>query len=374
MARKGFPRKSDDVLDTVQKFLSENPRVTPFLNNRPGQGWLKAFLKRHPSLVPRTSEGDPKRVFNADETGFQLCPFTGRVLAAKGDKNIYAVEQGNSKENVTVLFTFSADGRTCPPLIVFPYKRLPEKIATSVPPKWGIGRRDTRWMTADVFNQFITELFAPYLAENNIKKPVILFIDGHKSHITLQLSLTCKELGVELVALYPNTTRITQPADVSVFGPIKKMYRKAVYKFQSENVGEVVTKLNIAIIIKAIVDDLKSQTIIKGFQACGLCPFDENAIDYSKCLGAPRSVEGTDRQTADYDENKIMSLKEFENIVGLVMIDKMKRLKSEGVMQNNSSPTLFKLWSFFHSDLPQKESTNTEIQAANNTTNVNLKE
>ncbi|GBP66526.1 hypothetical protein EVAR_54020_1 [Eumeta japonica] len=117
-----------------------------------------------------------------------------------------------------------------------------------------------------------------------------------------RLSLTCKELGVELVALYPNTTRITQPADVSVFGPIKKMYRKAVRKFQSENVGEV---------------------------ACGLCPFDKNAIDYSKCLGAPRSVEETDRQTADYDENKIMSLKEFENIVGLVMIDKTKRLKSE---------------------------------------------
>ncbi|GBP43819.1 hypothetical protein EVAR_82251_1 [Eumeta japonica] len=157
-------------------------------------------------------------------------------------------------------------------------------------------------MRADVFNQFITEIFAPYLAENNIKKPVILFIDGHKSHITLQLRLTCKELGVELVALYPNTTRITQPADVSVFGPIKKMYQKTVRKFQSENVGEV---------------------------ACGLCPFDENAIDYSKCLDSPRRVEETDRQTADYDENKIMSLKEFENIVGLAMIDKMKRLKSE---------------------------------------------
>ncbi|GBP87373.1 Gonadotropin-releasing hormone receptor [Eumeta japonica] len=123
--------------------------------------WILSFLLSIPQ--------DPKRVFNADETGFQLCPCTSRVLAAKGDKNIYAVEQGNSKENVTVLFTFSADGRTCPPLIVFPYKRLPEKIATSVPSKWGIGRRDTGWMTADVFNQFITELFAPYLAENNIK-------------------------------------------------------------------------------------------------------------------------------------------------------------------------------------------------------------
>lgn len=60
MARKGFPRKTDDVLDTVQKFLTDNPRVTPFVNNRPGHGQLKAFLKRHPTLVERTSEGVTK--------------------------------------------------------------------------------------------------------------------------------------------------------------------------------------------------------------------------------------------------------------------------------------------------------------------------
>lgn len=405
MARKGFPRKSDDVLDTVQKFLTDNPRDTPFVNNRPGQGWLKAFLKRHPNLAPRTSEGvtkssacvsetdikkwfldireyltnenlleaisDPQRIFNADETGFQLCPSTGRVLAAKGDKNVYAVEQGNSKENVTVLFTFSADGNTCPPLIVFPYKRLPEKIAKSVPPEWGIGRSDTGWMNADVFNQFITEIFAPYITQKNIKKPVILFIDGHKSHITLQLSLTCKELGIELIALYPNTTRITQPADVSVFGPIKKMYRKAVRKFQAENVGEVVTKLNIAIILKTVVDDIKPENIINGFRACGLCPFDENAIDYSKCLAAKKTEEITDE--ASNVENKLMSLKDFENIVGTEMIEKMKVLQSRGATLNSTSPTLYKVWCFFQSDLLQENSTNIKIQTADNTTtNVNL--
>lgn len=144
---------------------------------------IKNYLTSE-NLLEAIHEPQPQRVFNADETGFQLCPSTGRVLTAKGDKNVYAVEQGNSKENITVLFTFSADGKTCPPLIVFPYKRLPDKISNSVPPKWGIGRSDTGWMTADVFNQFITTIFAPYLAENNIKKPVILFIDGHKSHIT----------------------------------------------------------------------------------------------------------------------------------------------------------------------------------------------
>lgn len=400
MSRKGFPRKRDDVLDTVQKFLSDNPRKTPFVNNRPGRGWLKAFLKRHPSLSQRTSEGvtkasacvsesdikkwfqeirnyltnenlldaiqDPQRVFNADESGFQTCPSTGRVLGPKGDKNIYSVEQGNPKESVTVLFTFSADGKVCPPLIVFPYKRLPDRIASSVPPKWGIDRSDTGWMTAEVFNQFFAEIFAPYLSEHKIKRPVILFIDGHKSHITLQLSFTCKELGIELIALYPNTTRITQPADVSVFGPLKKMYRKAVRRFQADNLGEVVTKMNIAGILNSVIDHIKPDTIINGFRACGLYPFDENAIDYTKCLAV------TNTQIETEVEEKLMSLKIFESLVGDEIVKKMKELQSGGIQVNNNSPAVYKVWCFFHGISPQKESTHIEIRSSHNTTNVNM--
>lgn len=49
-ARKGFPRNKDDILESVQKFLKQNPRQNPFPNNRPGDGWWKAFLKRHTNL------------------------------------------------------------------------------------------------------------------------------------------------------------------------------------------------------------------------------------------------------------------------------------------------------------------------------------
>ncbi|CAG4961790.1 unnamed protein product [Parnassius apollo] len=122
VAPKGFPRKSDDVLDGVQKFLTENPRETPFINNRPEQGWLKAFLKRHPTLTQRTSKRvtkasayvaecdikkrfqeirnyltnenlldvvqDPRRIFNADETAFQTCPSTGVSSLQKETKKL----------------------------------------------------------------------------------------------------------------------------------------------------------------------------------------------------------------------------------------------------------------------------------------------
>lgn len=88
------------------------------IDNLPGQTWYKCFLRRHPRTSLRTPEGvsdasskvsetdirgwfkeisdyfeekdllsvleDPTRIYNADETSFQLCPKTGKVLAPTG--------------------------------------------------------------------------------------------------------------------------------------------------------------------------------------------------------------------------------------------------------------------------------------------------
>ena len=54
---------------------------------------------------------DHSRIFNGDETGFQIRPSTGRVLAEKGGKNVYLFDEGSSKENITVIFSFSANGK-----------------------------------------------------------------------------------------------------------------------------------------------------------------------------------------------------------------------------------------------------------------------
>lgn len=84
---------------------------------------------------------DPNRIFNGDETCFQLCPKGDKVLAAKGSKNVYEVDTGAAKQNITVMFSFCANGEGTPPLIIYPYKRLPGEIASSVPDEWGIGKQ-----------------------------------------------------------------------------------------------------------------------------------------------------------------------------------------------------------------------------------------
>ena len=50
LARKGFPRKQDDIL-SVRNFLISHPRPNPFKNNHPGEGWVKVKEKFHSAFV-----------------------------------------------------------------------------------------------------------------------------------------------------------------------------------------------------------------------------------------------------------------------------------------------------------------------------------
>jgi hypothetical protein len=61
-----------------------------------------------------------------------------------------------------------------------------------VPAECGIAWSDNGWMMAEVFIKYIPIVFHPYLVTEVIKFSV-LSVDGHKSHLTYQLSLLCSE-------------------------------------------------------------------------------------------------------------------------------------------------------------------------------------
>lgn len=74
---------------------------------------------------------DPNRILNADEPEVLLCPKSGKYW--NGYKNVYTVKKGNEKETITVLVMMTASGEIYPPLVVFPYLRLPKALVTSMP-------------------------------------------------------------------------------------------------------------------------------------------------------------------------------------------------------------------------------------------------
>lgn len=174
---------------------------------------------------------DPARLFNGGEAEFTLCPKTKNVLAPKGYNDVYEVAIGNQKENITVMFTHSALGKMCYPMIIYNYKKISQVIVNSDPTNWRVGHSETGWMNWEIFYEYIANIFHSFLIEKGIKLPVILFVDGHKNYLTYQLSQLCSNFNIILIALYPNSTRILQPADVAAFCPLKARWKNGVFEW-----------------------------------------------------------------------------------------------------------------------------------------------
>ena len=113
-------------------------------------------------------------------------------------------------------------------MIMFPYKRMPSHLAQSIPPDWLIGRSVSGWMVSIIFYEYMVNIFHPWCVKNKVQFPVIYFLDGHKSHLSLELSDFCKQNSTILVSLFPNATHIIRPFDISIFRGLKIKWKQVV--------------------------------------------------------------------------------------------------------------------------------------------------
>ncbi|CAG2225331.1 unnamed protein product [Mytilus edulis] len=88
MAKIGYGQTRQQLLYTVKTILDHDGRKTPFKDNLP------------------------------DESGFPQDPKSGKILAAKGSKNVYSTCSAD-KSQITVLACMSATAHYLPPMLVF---------------------------------------------------------------------------------------------------------------------------------------------------------------------------------------------------------------------------------------------------------------
>ncbi|XP_058836948.1 uncharacterized protein LOC131693263 [Topomyia yanbarensis] len=354
MARKGYPITKKHLILAVKQHLSKYPRAKS-CNMNAGQRWYKAFMKRHPDLTIRKPEAvsaasanvteenirhwfqsvyeilveegqndilsDPTRVFNGDEIGFSLDPETKAVICSKSEKNVYVIDTG-SKKNITVLNTYGASGVAIPPCVVLPYQRIPLRVAKSFPPSWGVGKSETGWMTKEAFMGYITNVFHPYLIREKVQLPVVLFVDGHRSHTPFETAEECVKLDIILISLYANSTHILQPADVAIFRSLKASWTNQVRIWQAEHPGKTIRLDEFGCILEmAINSSFKSKTVINGFRACGLYPFNADAVDYSKCI-ARKHDDQLPQEKSGGEESVLISCQDIQNAINLIPVRK----------------------------------------------------
>ena len=122
---------------------------------------------------------------------------------------------------VTLAFV-SATGNIIPTAFVFPRQNFKEFLTKDCLTGSPFLAHKTRWMTTDnfclAFKHFVRH------AKPSEANPVLLLLDNHESHISINVAIYAKESNVIILTFSHHCSDKLQPLDVSVFGLFPTFY------------------------------------------------------------------------------------------------------------------------------------------------------
>ena len=340
LADMGFGVTRELVAKIVHDYVQENGIANPFTDGVPGRDWWQRFLKRWPSLSERKPQhlskkraeaghediingwfdrlerlfktvdldsSDPaiaNRLWNCDETAFSMSASASKLLVRRGTRAVHEIGGGSGREYTTVHCAGSASGERLPPFLLYKGKNLYKRWTENGPVGALYGVNESGWMDAEVFLSWFCKLFLRAVGHLTESGPVILFLDGHHSHISLELIRKARANNVILQCLPPNTTHLLQPLDVGVFAPVKSAWKSILKRYKLETRGERVSKEVFPSLVAQLWDaSFKPDHCKGGFRGAGLVPFSRRHV--LQKVAPSSSTEGSRDRICSGDSSKV---------------------------------------------------------------------
>ena len=332
----GFPLTRELAASVVQDYLKHEAIANPFNNDCPGKDWWSGFIKRWklskrkpqhlsakraegvlPEVVDAWLEKVKKvfqevglikrgravkdlsnRMWNCDETAFCTSATSKTVIAKRGCRDVYETGGGSGTEYVTVLGAGSASGVRLPPYILYKAKHLYDTWCRAGPAGALYGVSPSGWMEQANFLSWFEKMLVPAVHHLLSKGPVFLFVDGHYSHVSIDLIKSATSHGIHLLCFPSHATAVLQPLDVGVYGPVKQAWRKILKEYKLESRASKIDRT----VFPILIAKLWSQSFTKlhlqsGFRATGLYPLNQEAISESRiAVSAVYRSEGSKEQ------------------------------------------------------------------------------
>ncbi|XP_065894490.1 mucin-3B-like isoform X1 [Dysidea avara] len=300
----GYGKTRKEVLGIVHAMVEKKGIK---LENGVTQGWWVKFCKRWPEIKLRKGDSfplvrdqmsnrtvfesyfdlldetltkhglkdKPAQIYNCDESGIPLEYKLPRIVAAKGTKKVRQCTSG-TKTQITILACANAAGQTIPPMVVFSGKHFNSALAKGEVPATLYGMSPSGWMDQELFREWFSEHFLKHAVSS---RPLLLLLDGHSSHYTLDLVKTAAEEDVIIFCLPPHTTADSQPLDTSCFKPLKTHWVDVCRRYLFANPSRVITKFHFSSLFsEAWSKSMTINNISSGFRTTGVCPFNPDAI------------------------------------------------------------------------------------------------
>ena len=110
-------------------------------------------------------------------------------------------------------------------------------------------------MSNTIFESWFSENFVSRVA--GLKKPVILFFEGHESHLTYNTIKSAMD-NIIIICIPPSTSHALQPLDVSIFFSLKGKWKKILLQYFCETRMQAVEEGSFSTFLKQLLWESKS--------------------------------------------------------------------------------------------------------------------
>ena len=310
MGEWGFPLGVLELRMLVKAYLDRRGCVVQkFQDNLPGQDWARSFLRRNKKeLTTRLSTNikhdrakvsptvikeyfshlgntlenvPPENIINYDETNLTDDPGKKKVIVRRGVKYPERVLNA-TKASISVMFAGSGSGELLPPYVVYRAVHLYDLWTQGGPSGARYNRSQSGWFEATTFEDWFHKIALPYF--KNLPGKKVLLGDNLSTHISPSVIETCEENNISFVLLPPNSTNLTQPLDVAVFRPLKRIWRDILLQFKQSASGRryaALPKDHFPGLLKKLMMKLQvsvADNLKNGFRKCGIVPLDADQI------------------------------------------------------------------------------------------------
>jgi hypothetical protein len=227
------------------------------------------------------------RIYNVDETGLQEGESHAGVVRRTILTTVAEKTLSDFTTWITILESISASGRRLKPCVVFSGGTAQGQWFPDMIPNWMYIATHSGWSDTEILMKWSMKVFLPETKPADESLWRIFVLDRHKTHITGKLMIKAWVNNVWLSWLPSHSSYITQPLDVTVFGPLKTYYRQETVGWGSYDTTISRQKQLFVTAYKAASEKAFSQeNVRKGFHATGIYP-----VDVSKGLSALKPKE-----------------------------------------------------------------------------------
>lgn len=215
----------------------------------------------------------PDQIFNADETGVNTVPKPTKIIAKTGRKQDGRVVSAERGFNITVTCAITASGQYILPFCLFPRKRMsPVLMKGCLPGSVGYAN-GSGWMDSEHFVKYLEHLVK--FAKPSENRKILLILDNHASHRSLEVITFARDNNVIMVSLPPHISHWLQPLDCCFYSSLKNQHARECDLWLTNHLSQRITINDIIEIFgKAFIRTVIVEKAIKGFQVTGIVPLD----------------------------------------------------------------------------------------------------